>query len=47
MRYIKNYRPLLNRILLDSLKKWRFMPAIRGGKPVATTEEILVKVEVK
>ncbi len=39
--------PLLNRLLLDSLKKWRFMPAIRGGKPVATTEEILVKIEVK
>ncbi len=39
--------PRLNRILLDSLKKWRFMPAIRDGKPVATTEEIVVKIEVK
>ncbi len=39
--------PLLNRILLDSLKKWRFMPAIKGGKPVASTEEILVKIEVR
>jgi protein TonB len=39
--------PRLNRILLDSLKKWRFMPAIRDGKPVATTEEIVVKMEVK
>jgi periplasmic protein TonB len=39
--------PLLNRILLDSLKKWRFMPAIKSGKPVATTEEILVKIEVR
>ncbi|MGB7912066.1 MAG: hypothetical protein WCF59_07550 [Desulfobaccales bacterium] len=28
-------------------KKWRFMPAIRSGKPVATTEESLVKIEVK
>lgn len=39
--------PRLNRILLDSLKQWRFMPAIKSGRPVASTEEILVKVEVK
>jgi len=39
--------PRLNRILLDSLKKWRFMPAIQNGKPVASTEEIVVKIEVK
>jgi hypothetical protein len=28
-------------------KKWRFMPAIRSGKPAATPEQILVKIEVK
>lgn len=39
--------PRLNRILLDSLKKWRFMPAIKNGKPVASIEEIVVKIEVK
>lgn len=39
--------PRLNRILLDSLKKWRFIPAIKNGKPVASTEEIVVKMEVK
>ncbi|MGO9311422.1 MAG: energy transducer TonB [Syntrophobacteraceae bacterium] len=39
--------PRLNRILLDSLKQWRFMPAIKSGVPVASTEEILVKIEVK
>ena len=39
--------PRLNRLLLDSLKKWRFIPAIRDGKPVASTEEIVVKIEVK
>ncbi len=39
--------PRLNRILLDSLKKWRFIPAIRNGKPVASTEEIVVRMEVK
>jgi protein TonB len=39
--------PRLNRILLDSLRKWRFIPAIKNGKPVASSEEIIVKVEVK
>ena len=39
--------PRLNRMLLDCLKKWRFMPAIKGGKPVTSTEEILVKMQVK
>jgi len=39
--------PRLNRILLDSLKKWRFIPAIKNGKPVDSTEDIVVKIEVK
>jgi len=39
--------PRLNRILLDSLKKWRFIPSIKNGKPVASTEEIVIKVEIK
>ncbi len=39
--------PRLNRILLDSLRKWRFIPAIKNGKPVASTENIVVRVEVK
>jgi protein TonB len=39
--------PHLNAILLDSLKKWRFIPAIKNGKPAASTEEILVRIEVK
>jgi protein TonB len=39
--------PRLNRILLDSLKKWRFMPAIKNGRTVASTEEIVIKIEVK
>jgi protein TonB len=38
--------PRINRILLESLRKWRFMPAIKNGKPVSSTEEIVVKVEV-
>jgi protein TonB len=39
--------PRLNRILLDSLRKWRFIPAIKNGRPVASTQEIIVKMEVK
>lgn len=39
--------PRLNRVLLDSLRKWRFMPAIKNGKPVESTEEIVVKIEVR
>jgi len=39
--------PRFNRILLDSLRKWRFIPAIKNGKPVASTEEIVVRIEVK
>jgi protein TonB len=38
--------PRLNQILLDSLRKWRFIPAIKNGRPVASIEEIVVKVEV-
>ena len=39
--------PRLNRILLYSLRKWKFMPAIKDGKPAASTEEIVIKIEVK
>jgi len=39
--------PRLNRILLDSLKKWRFIPAIKNGVPVASTLELVIKIEVK
>jgi len=39
--------PRLNRMLLDSLKKWRFAPAVRDGQPVASTEEIVIRIVVK
>ena len=39
--------PRLNHILLETLKKWRFMPAIRNGKPITSTEEVVIKIEVK
>jgi protein TonB len=38
----------LNRWLLDHyLKNWRFFPAMRDGKPIASIEAIVIKVEVK
>ena len=39
--------PRLNRLLLDTLKKWRFFPAMKDGKPVASVQEIRVQFEVK
>lgn len=39
--------PYLNRIVLDTLKKWRFFPAMQDGKPVASTTQIVVRLEVK
>lgn len=37
----------LNRLLLDTLKNWRFFPSMKDGKPVASTQELSIKVEVK
>ncbi len=39
--------PRLNRLLLDALKSWRFFPAMKDGKPAASIEEIVIKVEIK
>jgi protein TonB len=39
--------PRLNRVLLNTLNKWRFIPAIKNGKVEASTEEIVIKIEVK
>lgn len=39
--------PKLNRLLLATLKTWRFFPSIKDGKPVPSTEEIVIKVEIK
>jgi periplasmic protein TonB len=38
--------PRLNRLLLEKLKFWKFAPAIVGGKPVASTEDVVVRVHV-
>ncbi len=39
--------PKLNRLLLNTLKNWRFFPAMKDGKPVDSTQEIVIKIEVK
>ena len=39
--------PRLNRLLLDTLKNWKFFPAMKDGKPVASVQDIRVQFEVK
>ena len=39
--------PRLNRVLLDTLKNWRFFPAMKDGKPVESTQELSIKVNVQ
>jgi protein TonB len=39
--------PLLNRALLEILVKWRFFPALEGGRPVASTIDVRIPVTVK
>jgi len=37
----------LNRALLESLRQWRFFPAMQDGKPVASTVEIRIPISVR
>ncbi len=39
--------PRLNRLLLDTLKNWKFIPAIKEGKPVASIEVMVIRLQVK
>ncbi len=39
--------PGLNRVLLDTLKKWRFFPALESGKPTAATIDIRIPLSVQ
>jgi protein TonB len=41
------FEPALNRALLETLKTWRFFPALESGKPVASTVEIRIPVSVR
>ena len=33
---VRSLRPDLDEIAVDAVKKWKFVPATRGGKPVAS-----------
>jgi periplasmic protein TonB len=37
----------LNRALIETLKKWRFFPALEGGKPQASTIEIRIPISIR
>ncbi len=39
--------PGLNRALLETLKKWRFFPAMEDGKPVASSIDIRIPISVR
>jgi protein TonB len=39
--------PDLNRALVDTLRRWRFFPAMQSGKPVASVIEIRIPISVK
>jgi protein TonB len=39
--------PRLNQVLLNTLKTWRFFPAMKNGIPVASTQDLRISVEVK
>ncbi|MGF6299169.1 MULTISPECIES: energy transducer TonB [Paraburkholderia] len=38
--------PRLNQLLLDTLRRWRFFPALRDGQPVDSTRDIRVHFNV-
>lgn len=38
--------PRLNRLLLDTLKNWKFMPAIKDGQPVPSVEVMIIRLHV-
>jgi protein TonB len=39
--------PDLNRALLESLRRWRFFPAMQAGQPVASTIDVRIPISVK
>lgn len=38
--------PRLNRLLLETLRQWKFDPAIQDGKAVPSTQDIVIRVQV-
>jgi protein TonB len=37
----------LNRLLLDTLKHWKFFPAIKEGRPVASEQDVVINMQVQ
>ena len=37
----------LNHALLETLKTWRFFPALENGRPVASTVELRIPISVR
>jgi protein TonB len=38
--------PRINQIILNTLKTWKFFPATQDGKPVQSTQDIRVKIDI-
>lgn len=38
--------PRLNRLLLETLRQWKFDPALQDGKAVPSTQDIVIRVQV-
>lgn len=39
--------PTLNRVILQTLQSWRFFPAMDSGKPIASSQEVRIRLEVR
>ena len=39
--------PRINQLLLDTLAKWQFFPAVRGGDPIDSTVDIRIPISVR
>lgn len=39
--------PRVNQLILNTLKTWRFFPAIQAGKPVASVQDVKVAIDVE
>jgi len=39
--------PELNRLLLDTLRRWRFFPALEGGNPIASSLDVRIPISVR
>ena len=39
--------PRLNRLLMDTLRQWKFFPAMKEGRPVSSVEDIVIRIQVQ